>query len=57
MQCVAIVDISGLGMHDQVMLVVYRILYIVSYFYNAFGNEDAAAIGIGGAYLFIRCCI
>jgi len=35
------------------MFIIYSILNIVRYFYNAFGNEYAAAVGIGGADLFI----
>jgi hypothetical protein len=40
-------------MYDQVMLIVYCILCIIGYFHNIFYNDDAAAVGVVGADLFV----
>ena len=53
MQSLAIIGIGSLRMYYQVMFAVYCILYIIGYFYNVLYNDDTAAVGIGGADLFI----
>jgi len=55
-QGLAIISIGGLGMHYQVVFIIYCVFVCYSYFHNSFGDKYAAAVGIGGADLFV-CCI
>ena len=44
-------------MNYKVMLVIYYILSVISYLYDVFYNQDAAAVRIGGADLVVCCVI
>ena len=57
MQGFAIIGVGSLGMYNEIMFIINCILDVVSHFDKIFYNDDAAAVRVGSADLFIFCII